>query len=392
MNYDLTSIQTDFLGLIKFKRDYNVSSLDSDMVGLSTSGKYYNMGVNPLVSLRNLQAFAPLAADMSVGDWAADVTYSKYDAVVVSGTYYYSLVSPNLNKLVTDTASWSETTLFSIWIRQRLFSIFETVISKAMLADKLFDHAKMYTQADDSDPITNASNYVGFEIRPRNSEHLRIVLNRISTQLSLAQTDLNLYLYNQNTLAATIALSSLAEKELVFTDITDQDLSGEGRWFLFYDQDDLTGEAYNWPISNPSSYVDILPFEVANTTTDFINDVGAYSTNSYGLGLDFSVYANLTQFIKDNKQAFIEAIHLQWQYDILELFTLNPDVQVSAEGRNIDIQSNREYIIGELKSDARNSLVSKLDYAYKILRRSVDFKEIALPGDNEQAITFISIG
>jgi hypothetical protein len=204
---------------------------------------------------------------------------------------------------------------------------------------------------------------------------------------------LNVYLYNQNTLVDTIALSDLTTKTFEFTDITDQDLSGEGRWFLFYDQDDLSGEAYNWPVNNHSIFTDIMSFEVANTTTDFVNDVSAYGTNSYGLGLDYSVYANLTQFILDNKQAFVDVIHLQWQYDILELFMLNPEVRVNLEGRNIEKEEIRNYLIGELKSENENSLVSRLNIAYKRLRKnSLNFDEVALPGENEQTITFNSYG
>lgn len=392
MNYDLQTVQSAFMSLIKFKRDYTytslVGNLDSDLLGVSDSGKYFNTGVNPLITLRNIENLMPNAADMNVAAWSETTTYGIDDCVSSGETYYRSKVADNLNHAVGLTTYWAETTLMSIWVRHKINGVFDTVLSKAMLADKLFEHIRMYQNADDDDTIENAGNYVGFEIRPKNSEHLRLIINRIATQFSENQTSLNLYLYKQNTLVNTFSLSSLIADELAFTNVTDYEITGEGRWFLFYDQDDLTGEAYNWNVYNTYGFSDIMPFEVVNTTTDFVNDVSAYTYNSYGLGLDISVYVNLTNFILDNKQAFAEVIHLQWQSDILELFLLNPEIQLNEGQRNIDKDKTREYLIGELKSETEHSLASKLSKAYHILRKSLDKGDIALPENDTPTAIF----
>lgn len=396
MNYDLQSVQSAFMSLIKFKRDYVytsfVGNLDSDLLGVSDSGKYYNSGVNPLITLRNIEALMPISTDMSVAAYSASVTYGIDDCATSGGIYYRSKVANNLNHAVNLTEYWAVTTLMSIWIRNKLNGVFDTVLSKAMLSNKLFEHIRLYQNATNNDLIANAGNFVGYEIRPKNSEHLRIILNRIATQFSESQSSLDVYLYKQNTLMSTISLSTLVAGEIVFTNITDQEITGEGRWFLFYNQDDLTGEAYNWNVYDENGFVDILPFEIINTTTDFINDVSAYTYNSYGLGIDASVYGNLTNFIIDNKHAFAESIHLQWQADILELFLLNPDFQANSSQRNIDRSETRDYLIGELKAETEHSLASKLNKAYQILRKSLQKNDIALPGNNEEIVTFNSYG
>jgi hypothetical protein len=395
MNYNLQTIQTAFSSLIKFKRDYVYNSLlgniDSDLLGDSDSGKYFNVGVNSIITLRNIENLMPLSGDIEVPAWSGTTTYGIDECVSSGDSYYRSIVSSNLNNAVNLTDYWSETTLMSIWLREKIKGVYETVLSKSIMANKLFEHIRMYKNADDNDMIANNSNYVGFELRPKNSEHLMLIINRIATQFSADIDSLSLKLYKQNTLAYTISLSSLVAGEFSFTNITDEEITEEGRWFLFYDQDDLGDtQAYNWTVYASNGFVDILPFEVVNTTTDFVNDIEAYTFNSYGLGLDISIYGNLTNFIVDNKQVFAEAIHLQWQVNILEQFLLNPDIKINGTQRNIE--DLKDYIIGELKSETRHSVASKLDKAYKILNSSLESNDIALPGDNEQTVTFNTYG
>jgi hypothetical protein len=389
MNYDLSLIQPAFLSELKFRPDNYTSVLDSSLVGNSNSGKYYNSGVNPLITLRNVLAFMPLASEWVISAWSALATYSKGSLVTSNSKYYVSLINTNLNHAVTSTAHWLETTLESVWIKNKLYGLFETVLSKSILANKLFDHVKLYNITDNSDLIVNAGKYVGFEIRPTSSEHLKIIINRIAGQFSEDENP-TLYLYNQNTLVTSFEITTIA-KQFQFTDITDVSISGEGRWFLFYNQDDLTGQAYNWPLHS-TKYVDILPFEVPNTTTDFVNTVNSYGINSYGLGIDFSVFADLTPFILTNAQMFAECIHLQWQYDVFEMFLMNPDVKINMNQRNIDRDQVRELLLVDLKGETKHSLVSMLDRAYKTLIKSLDFGEVALPGENDNLITYNSIG
>jgi hypothetical protein len=396
MIYDLSLIRNAFKSLLKFKRDYVytslVGSLDSDLLGTSDSGLYFNSGVNPLITLKNLESLMPPSSAMSVPTYSASVTYGIDDCVVSASVYYRSKVNSNYNHAVNLTDYWEVTSLMSIWIRSRINSTIETVLGKSISTSPIIDYIRMYKNSTDGDLITNASNYVGYEIRPKNAEHLKLIVNRIATQFSESQSSLTLYLYKQNTQVTTISLSSMVAGELAFTDVTDQEIKGEGRWFLFYDQDDLTGSAYNWNCMKEYQYLDILPFETPNTTTDFINDVSGYTYNSYGLGLDVSVTSDLTNWIIDNKGVFAECIHLQWQYDILELFITNPDVQVDRNQVNIASEANRAYILGELKSDTKFSLASKIEKAYEKLIKSLDRGEVTLPGTNDNFISYESQG
>jgi hypothetical protein len=384
MNFDLSQIQTALLSEIKFKADNYTSTLDASLIGVSNSGRYYNIGVNPLITLRNVLSFMLPASSWVVPTYSGTDTYLKDDLVVSASIYYVSLQDNNIGHAVNLTTWWKVTTLESVWIKNKLLGVFESVLSKSILTSPILDHAKLYSISDDSDLIVNASNYVGFEIRPKSSDHLKITINRISGQFS-EDENVTMYLYKNNTLVTSFAITGSAD--FAFTDITDIDLTGEARWFLFYDQDDLTGQAYN-SVMNDSKLVCIKPFEVPNTTTDFINDVNSYTSNSYGLGIDISVTADLTQFILSNIQVFVECIHLQWQYDILEMFFTNPEVRITLNERNISSDKVSEYIMIDLRGDTKHSLASKLDRAYKKLIDALDFQDPALPGSNDNYVTF----
>ena len=152
MNYDLQTVQSAFLSLIKFKRDYTYTDLsgdlDSDLLGVSDSGKYFNSGVNPLITLKNIYALMPDLSDMSIAAYSNGIIYGIDDCVVSESNYYRSKVTANLNNAVDDANYWAATTRESIWIRQKINGVFETVLGKSLLANKLFEHIRLYKNAD----------------------------------------------------------------------------------------------------------------------------------------------------------------------------------------------------------------------------------------------------
>lgn len=384
MNYNLSEIQTEFLSLVTFKRDFDTDYLDSELIGISISGRYFNSGVPSVLTLTNIYSFMPIVSDWNISAYNAETTYA-IDEIVSNTvesviTYYISLADNNIGNEIDDTDYWKETKLQSIWLKRKIYNTIEQVLSKAIDTDVLIDHELLYTISDLSDTIDNQNLYVGFEIRPNNSEHLKLIINQIGTQFTETNTDVTIYLYNQNTLIAEGTFNNVAN-EFSWNTVSDFVISGQGRWFLFYNQDNISGNATNWDFYSSNKYskfVEILPFEVTNTTTNFVQDVNSYTNNSYGLGLNISVKADLTNFIKQNKFAFAECIQLQFCYNMLELFLVN------AESRSNTIQKKlnsipKELILAELKSESKHSFISNLERAFKNLRKSLSFGDVALP-------------
>jgi hypothetical protein len=393
MNYNIDTILTSLSGLVKFRPDFDTDNLDNDLIGTSDSGLYFNSGVNGLITLKNIFALSQNTTKWNISAWADSVTYQKNQVVSVSGDYYYSLSNDNLNKNpASDKTNWQKSTLQSIWIRREIWSTIEQVMADVVKASPLIDHELLYRVCDTTNRLTNDSKFVGFEIRPRNSEHLKVVLNRVSAQFSEANTDLTLYLYNQNTKVAEFLISNEAN-DLRWTSLSSEnELSGHGkRWFLFYDQDDITGHAitHEFVLHNKvSAFVDLLPFEVPNTTTNFLKDVDGYTGESYGLGLDLTISCDLTQFIITNKMSFAKLLQYQFAFRMLDLFVFNPEARENLERFNISV--NREIIMAELRSENKNSIVSILNNEKTRVRNALKFGDVCLPCDNENTIYNLS--
>lgn len=381
MNYDLSVIQPEFLSLVKFKPDFDTDYLDAELIGVSLSGRYFNSGVSSVVTLKNIFDFMPLVSNWNIPAYSDMEPY--YTGQIVSNTvasvitYYISLKDVNKGKAVTDTIYWKPTTLQSVWLKGKVYETIEQVLSKSLDTDVLIDHELLYTISDLSDTITETSNYVGFEIRPNNSEYLKIIINQIGAQFTETNTDVPIYLYNQNTQVASGTFDNVAN-QFSWSDQTGVEITGQGRWFLFYDQAAISGNACNWDFylaNKYSKFVEVLPFEVPNTTTNFMQDVSGYTENSYGLGLNISVKSDLTNFLKQNKFAFPECIQLQFAYNIIEMMVVNSEMRSNTTQKKL--QAN--LLLAELKAESKHSLVSKLDRAYKILRKSLSFGDVCLP-------------
>ncbi len=391
MNYDLSEIQSTLLSVVKFKRDFNPTYkniLDSTLVGTSDSGLYFNSGISSLITLKNICSLMPNVDQWDIPTYSGATTYSKDEIVTSTSKYYISLVDSNVGHALNLTAYWSESTLESIWLKREIYAVIENVLAKSIKADYLFDHELLYTISNLSDTVENASNYVGFEIRPHNSEHLKMIINQIGAQFTQANTDVNIYLYQNNTLYTTGTFDNTAN-EFVWNTVTGMEMTGAARWFLFYNQDDISGNATNWNMYQSNKYsrfIEVLPFEVANTTTNFLQDIDGYTSNSYGLGLNMSIKADLTNFIKQNKLTFAETIQLQFGYNMLEMFYNNSEERSNRDSKHIALtEDTKKIILGELKSENEHSLVSRLNKSYWRLRKSLKFGDVALPCDDEES-------
>ncbi|MFW6370547.1 MAG: hypothetical protein ACOC10_05000 [Bacteroidota bacterium] len=393
MNYNLDTIQTQMSGLVKFKPDFDNHVIDDTLIGISDSKLYYNQGTHPYITLDNILSMAPRTSGWTIADYDATKTYYIDQVVSYSGSYYYSLIDSNTgNQPDTSTTSWKETTLESLFLRREINGCIDQMLSDVVKAKPLVDHEHLYRIEDTDTTIDNASNYVGFEIRPRDSEQLRVIINAIGVQFSEANSDLVIYLYNQNTKVAEFTVDSLENEFSWNTLSSDNELYGIGkRWFLFYNQDDVNGVAINhdFMISNTvSAYVDIYPFEVSNSTTNFLLDVDGYTNNSYGLGLELTVNCELTDFIVKNKHSFAKLLQLQFAFRMLESFYFNPEARENLSKRNIHV--SREELLAEIRSENKNTIVSRLETEQHRVRNSLKFGTVCLPCADESTIYSIS--
>lgn len=404
--YNLSDINAKFFAdkLITFKSSLNSTTLvfAPELTGESKSKRYFNTGVHPVVNIENIQAFLPYLSGYTITAYSASTTYGNYNATfslsdIVSsgGKYYISIVAGNYNKLVTNTAYWTETTLLSLILKDKIRSSIEVVLSSLIVPNFIEDNVFLYRIADtDDDLITNTGKLVGLRINPISSGHLLFIINQIGLHFEGIET-VTFYLYNQNKQVSTFALTSAANffewKDLTTAlEIT----SNTGPWYLFYEQDHLTGRAIgnNTIFQNYMyQYANITPFEISAISGLVNFDEGnlVYDKN-YGINLNFSISYDLTNFVKQHLTQFAECIQRQFEYDVLNMFCFNPDAQVDLRTRNI----NKEQLLFELKSFEGDTVINKLRLALKRMKATLSklgYKDDAFNENEKDAFEVSSI-
>ena len=404
--YNLNDIQAKFFSKkqITFRSSLNsnTSVLDSDLTGVSRSGRYFNTGVNPLINLENIEAFLPLLSDYSISAYNAGSTYSNYnstfslnDVVLENSKYYISVADSNTGNSVSDAAYWEETTLMSLILKDKIRSSIEVVLSELITPNFIEDNVYMYRIGDTTDDvIENTSKLVGYRINPISSDHLLFLINQISLDFNSDEA-ITFYLYNQNSLVSSFELSAKA-KYFEWKDL-DSELSIEsnkGAYYLCYDQSELTGQAIGDNTNfyfQMFDYANITPFEIDSVSDldDFDESYLVYDKN-YGINLNFTISYSMTNFINQHMVQFCECIQRQFEYDMLNLFLNNPDVQIGSRERNV----NYETVTYELKSFEGDTVINKLKKAYKLMRSTLTklgYKDSAFVSNEDDNFSIGSI-
>lgn len=380
--YNLSDISAKFFSdkLITFKSSLNSTSIvfAPELTGVSKSNRYFNTGVHPVINIENIEAFLPVLSGYTITAYSDGTTYGNYnetfnlsDIVSSGGKYYISIASNNLNHAVNLTAYWTETTLLSLILKDKIRSSIEVVMSNLITPNFIEDNVYAYRIANTAnDLIENTSKLVGFRINPISSDHLLFVINQLGLHFEGVET-ITFYLYNQNTLVSSFDLTSVAGyfewKDLPQIEIE----SNKGAYYLFYDQDELTGRAIgnNTIFQNGMfKYANITPIEFSSisdlSTIDSSNLV--YDKN-YGMNLNFTISYSLTNFIKQHLVQFAECIQKQFEYDMVSMMCYNPDAQICAREMNV----NTERLMFELKSYEGDTVIKRLSSAYKQMKATL---------------------
>lgn len=254
-----------------------------------------------------------------------------------------------------------------------------------------------------ANPLINQSRFVGIRFKLKQSTGLRIILNRIGLSLSEPQT-LTLYLFSSlnptavntiNLVVNNAGQFSWTEEDAAITIDVDAANSNSGAvWYLGYYQDDLVGRAYQYKTLNwlsgyctscgssayssyhktwksISKHVEMVPFYVAGASlppnrSDFFDEKDCVfdQSNNHGFNFNMSVWCNLTQYWIDNRLAFAQAIHLQTQQQILEMY------KASSQSSGVE-QNVQALALRELESDKDTKAMSlpyRIDKAIRAIR------------------------
>ena len=256
---------------------------------------------------------------------------------------------------------------FTVLQRERLNS--KALLSNFNVGTKL---------ADIRNKETKRSRFVGFQIKPHESNSIKVSLSQIGVQFDTAET-INIYFYSSTSLAP-VKIQSITNTKLssvewfTLTDFVAEYISetqGSGaEYYIGYYEEDLTGQAIetslacgtcgNAPKKIWSKYLDLYPIEVESGHTYAskelfdVESVGM-TTSTYGLHLKVNAQCDVTEAICANKLLFSNAlqkkiaIRLFWEAfnsDRINRTTFinKADAQMMAEKYELDLEDEMKVL------------------------------------------------
>lgn len=409
----IQEIQEGLLHLIGWRQSYDANDgVISEALTQSESGLYYQ-DAHPLLTLQNLQSIAPDFSNISYPAHSTEETYAKGVVVTDSDKHYKSLKTVPENIQITDTEYWIETNSFSEWLETKTKACITKAIScyvnekvakgtyKTLCEKKtLFDGTgRIY------DTIKNKNNLVGFEIVPIRAKGVTTKINRIGLQFSepgdytiLVMHSSLMEPYYQETFTKRIGnnIEWFTPSQELYLPYETDEIDAGGSWYICYVQSQLpTGsqairksrdwskgpcnecsrhEYETWRIW--SKYLEVHPFYVNEELVpvvdeqvqlwDVENNLYDYSTN-YGLNLDITVACDMTDFIIEQRQMFIDYLSKSLAIDFLREFAYNPNVRTNRHS----INASRPDILYEIDGDSSSMKKSGLSYQLELASKAI---------------------
>lgn len=428
-------IQEKLFHLIGWKQGYNTADLKiADWLTESESGLYFQQ-FHPLLTLEAISSIAPDFKNTDYPEYSPEKTYEAGNVVKYNDLLYKALQETK-GQTPDNAEYWVETDPFSEWLADKTKSSIQHAISRYYLekmSDKtakslcenkvLFDGTGRLV-----DTVKNQNNLVGFEIVPVRAKGVTVKINKIGLQftkpgsytlyLMHSGVDLPVKVFSlEKVKANSIEWLSLADCFLpYYSDRVDVG----GSWYLVYSQNTLPNESQaifkniDWS-KGPcpgcsrreyvswqgwSKYIEIHPFYVNLENVD-IDDNGLHMwdvenniytyDNNYGLNLEVTVACDITDFIIEQRQAFIDVIGKQLAVDMLREFAYNANVRTNRHS----INASRLDILYELDGDSssmkKSGLSYQLDNAFKAVKvDTLGIDRVCLPCKNN-GIKFVGI-
>ena len=248
--------------------------------------------------------------------------------------------------------------------------------TKALLED--FSIGTRFTNIRDLE--IKRGRFVGFEIKPTQSNNVRVAIKQLGVQFDTIQTSpLKIYFYASSSLTfvKTFDLTNTKQSTIEWFTLTDfiadyiSDNLGTGDcYFLGYYEDELEGQAVetelpcstcgNSPFKHYSKFLTIRPIEVEAGATFVsreifeVEEVG-YTNRTHGLHLKIDAKCDISNVICDSKELFADllrkriAINLFWEaYNSHEIdrvtIITKDDSRLMAEKLEIDYENELETI------------------------------------------------
>ena len=394
--YNAATIKTELIGLVGWRQNADPSGwqLIAPLTTAPTSGLYFN-DVHPLLSFDNLISIAPDFPRITFPAWSALTSYAIGDKVLVSSVYYIA-IAPSLNQTPPNATYWAVYDPFTAWLKEKteagiIAAVDDWLASKSemLTASALLSNDDLFKATGNiSNLQAKAGNIVGLEIIPARSKNVILKIDRIGIQFDTNQT-VRVYLFKSG------RVTEVAHLDIVYAGAgavqwadAGWELSGEGSYFIAYNEDAITGQAVNGVNDHtylgsgvrnfPSSrYFQATAFTVdhddAAALWDLTQNQYSLDTN-FGLNLTTSARCSYTDFIVRQKNLFKTVIAHRVGMDLLREMAFNPQSRINRNAENI----TKGQVLYEIEGDTRGNREFSLSGQYKKALAAIQFDTNAI--------------
>ena len=277
-----------------------------------------------------------------------------------------SLDHSNVNDYLTEVHESEITSL--------IYDFVSTAKSKLGSKEILSNQDVTNGPTDYTDLSTKNARFIGWLIKPHESNNLRAVIKKIGLQLNTAET-VRIFLYetSQQSAIATFDFAYTTALSLQWKEVTDFIVNYRGDYgtrqqyllgYYEYDPDNiqsyqLTGRAVqyefdcgcnNSPKRYYGRYVEIQPIEIPNAYLNYsgeyllpnLNDLTAYYTSrSYGLFVKLNVSCDITDILVDNMDVFAKTFQYRIAVRVLGDYLSSKRINTVADAKRV--RSDAEY-------------------------------------------------
>lgn len=366
--FDAEVLKTQFANLLGWKQHYDTNEIDLPTALTNSDTNEFYQQKHPALRLDIIQTTLP-------------PNYSLE-------TYLRDVVTESTHEIFNDIIQYRGVKEYG-----------RNLLSQSTLLDKY---------GWSSDTITNQNRFVGFQIKVKNAEGLKAVIEQLGLQFTQAGT-FKMYLFHSSKtdpIVTPFDVTSIAtgwswiKQELDLAAFKSADYAG-GVFVLGYYQEDISGNAinmtdFNWNKGYCGSctsgrghygvwqsikkHFSIFPVYVPNGSYTKekmfdLRDSILSSNESWGMNLRLSVRCDLTEFFVRNKTSFKNLLALKVTHKVLNMMKFSQ--QINAVEENIKMM-----IIRDLEGDVDTKLLN-IPTLYHKEMKSVSFDT---SGINDQCL------
>lgn len=374
--YDANQIKAALIGLVGWRQNPDTTGWQLTDLTTSSSGLFFN-SVHPLLTIDNLISICP-----------------EFDRIHTAQADINAAFTAWLKEKTEDAILQA----IESWIDEK----FEKKSASNLLErDKLFNVTGNFTDLE-----LSSEKVVGIEVVPARSRSMTTTITKIGVQFDTNQfVDLHLFKTGQKISVQSENIDYQGDGSVQWVDV-DWSLSGEGAYYLGYDQRTITGNAingvrdYTWDKRGLTSYPTGRYYKATafNASVADINNLwdlkeNAYSVSTnYGLNLCLNAQCDYSSFIIDQKDLFKSLIAYQVGINLLRELAFNPESRVNRNEANVE----RSQILYEIDGDTQGRNDSTVHVRFKKALKSISFDDsgidkICLPC-RRRSIRYSSIG